>query len=87
VRQALFKAVDGEENKWSQAAYSVFWSERVTVRKCMGCGHRNSSAYSIGYFGSDLFATGTRVSYVNNRSNCAKGDSITKVVRGLSKAT
>jgi hypothetical protein len=37
VRQALFKAVDGEENKWSQAAYSVFWSERVTVRKCMGC--------------------------------------------------
>jgi hypothetical protein len=37
VRQALFKAVDGEENKWSQAAYSVFWSERVTVRKHMGC--------------------------------------------------
>ena len=37
VRQALFKVVDGEENKWSQAAYSVFWSERVTVRKRMGC--------------------------------------------------
>lgn len=37
VRQALIKAVDGEENKWSQAVYSVFWSERVTVRKRMGC--------------------------------------------------
>jgi hypothetical protein len=37
VRHALLKAVDGEENKWSQAAYSVFWLERVIVRKCMGC--------------------------------------------------
>lgn len=24
VRQALFKVVDGEESRWSQAAYSVF---------------------------------------------------------------
>jgi hypothetical protein len=37
VRQALFKASDGEEHKWSQAAQSVFWSERVTPRKRMGC--------------------------------------------------
>ena len=37
VRQALFKACDGEENKWSSVAYSVFWSERVTVRRRMGC--------------------------------------------------
>ena len=37
VRQALFKAADGAENKWSQAAHSVFWSERVTPRKRMGC--------------------------------------------------
>ena len=37
VRQALFKASDGIENKWSQAAHSVFWSERVTSRKRMGC--------------------------------------------------
>ena len=37
VRQALFKATDGAENKWSQAAHSVFWSERVTPRKRMGC--------------------------------------------------
>jgi hypothetical protein len=37
VRQALFKASDGAENKWSQAAHSVFWSERVTARKRMGC--------------------------------------------------
>jgi hypothetical protein len=37
VRQALFKASDGIENKWSQAAHSVFWSERVTPCKRMGC--------------------------------------------------
>ena len=37
VRQALFKASDGEENRWSSVAYSVFWAERVTVRRRLGC--------------------------------------------------
>jgi hypothetical protein len=37
VRQALFKASDGSESKWSQATQSVFWSERVTPRRRMGC--------------------------------------------------
>ena len=37
VRQALYKAADSEQNKWSQVAYSVFWSKRITIRKCMGC--------------------------------------------------
>ena len=37
VRQALFKASDGSESKWSQAAQSVFWSERVTPQRRMGC--------------------------------------------------
>lgn len=37
VRQALFKACDGDQNKWSSVAYSVFWAERVTVRRRMGC--------------------------------------------------
>ena len=37
VRQALFKACDGEEGKWSSVAYSVFWAERVTVRRRLGC--------------------------------------------------
>ena len=37
VRQALFKAADGNETRWSQVAHSVFWSERVTIRKRMGC--------------------------------------------------
>ena len=37
VRQALFKACDGEESKWSSTAYSVFWAERVTIRRRMGC--------------------------------------------------
>ena len=37
IQQALYKAADGNKNKWSQVAYSVFWVERVTIRKCMGC--------------------------------------------------
>src|SRR5271155_1504061 len=37
VRQALFKGCDGDKNKWSSVVYSIFWAERVTIRKCMGC--------------------------------------------------
>src|ERR1700761_1356784 len=37
VQQALFKAADGDQNRWSQVVHSVFWSERVTPRKRMGC--------------------------------------------------
>nr|GAT44941.1 predicted protein [Mycena chlorophos] len=37
VREALFKACDGEESHWSRSAHSVFWAERVSVRRRMGC--------------------------------------------------
>jgi hypothetical protein len=37
VRQALFKAVEGVQSKWSRGAYSVFWADRITVRRRMGC--------------------------------------------------
>ena len=37
MRQVLYKVADGNEKKWSQLAYSVFWAERVTIRKHMGC--------------------------------------------------
>ena len=37
IRQALFKAADGEQSKWSSVAYSVFWADRVIVRCRMGC--------------------------------------------------
>jgi hypothetical protein len=37
VRQAMFKAADGDQNRWSQVAYSVFWSEHITIRKRLGC--------------------------------------------------
>ncbi|KAI0045512.1 hypothetical protein FA95DRAFT_1461532, partial [Auriscalpium vulgare] len=33
VRQALFKAADGDQSQWARTAHSVFWSERLTVRK------------------------------------------------------
>ena len=31
------QATNGDQNKWSQVAYSVFWSEHITTRKRMGC--------------------------------------------------
>jgi hypothetical protein len=37
VQQSLFKAVDGDQAKWSIGVHSVFWAERVTVHKHMGC--------------------------------------------------
>ncbi|KAF7343686.1 DNA/RNA polymerase [Mycena sanguinolenta] len=37
VREGIFKAVDGDQSKWHTATYSVFWADRVTVRRCMGC--------------------------------------------------
>lgn len=37
VRQAMFKAVEGEQSEWSRAAYAIFWSERITTRRRMGC--------------------------------------------------
>jgi len=37
VRQALVKACDGDESKWHAIAFSVFWAERVTIRRRMGC--------------------------------------------------
>jgi hypothetical protein len=37
VHQSLFKVVDGDQKQWSLGVYSVFWAERVTPRKRMGC--------------------------------------------------
>jgi len=37
IRQALFKAAGGDQTKWSSVAHSIFWADRITVRKCMGC--------------------------------------------------
>jgi hypothetical protein len=37
VRQAIFKAADGNMSKWHSVVYSVFWADRVTVRRRMGC--------------------------------------------------
>ena len=36
VRQSLYKACGGEEAKWARAVPTVFWAERVTVRRRMG---------------------------------------------------
>ena len=36
VRQSLFKAADGDESKWAAVHHSVFWAERVTVRRRLG---------------------------------------------------
>ena len=37
VRQSLYKAADGDQSRWSFVAFLVFWAERITIRKRMGC--------------------------------------------------
>lgn len=37
VRQSLYKAADGDQSRWAFHAFSVFWAERVTARRRMGC--------------------------------------------------
>ncbi|KDR81133.1 hypothetical protein GALMADRAFT_35229, partial [Galerina marginata CBS 339.88] len=37
VRQAIFKACDGDQSKWPQVAHYVFWADRVTIRRRLGC--------------------------------------------------
>jgi len=36
VRQSLLKATEGEETKWAAALHSVFWAERITVKRRLG---------------------------------------------------
>jgi hypothetical protein len=37
VRQSLFKVIDSDQKQWSLGVYLVFWAERVTPCKRMGC--------------------------------------------------
>ena len=37
VRQALFKACDGDQSKWHSVVTLVMWADHVTVRRRMGC--------------------------------------------------
>ncbi|ETW76074.1 hypothetical protein HETIRDRAFT_330366 [Heterobasidion irregulare TC 32-1] len=37
IRQALFKAIDGDQAKWNRAAHFVFWADCITVQCRMGC--------------------------------------------------
>ena len=37
IRSALYKVADGKQQDWSIGTYSVFWADRVTVRRRMGC--------------------------------------------------
>jgi len=37
VRQSLYKAAGGRESGWSTETSTVYWAERVTVRRRMGC--------------------------------------------------
>ena len=37
VRQALFKAVDGVRSQWSKAVFTIFWADRITICRHMGC--------------------------------------------------
>jgi hypothetical protein len=37
VRQSLYKVAGGVESKWSPGTHLVYWAERITTRKRMGC--------------------------------------------------
>ncbi|ETW83358.1 hypothetical protein HETIRDRAFT_119482 [Heterobasidion irregulare TC 32-1] len=37
IRQALFKAIDGDQAKWNRAAYFIFWADCITIQRRMGC--------------------------------------------------
>jgi hypothetical protein len=37
VRQALFKAANGVQSRWSYYVPEVMWADRITVRKRLGC--------------------------------------------------
>ncbi|RPD52205.1 hypothetical protein L227DRAFT_515192, partial [Lentinus tigrinus ALCF2SS1-6] len=37
IRQALYKAANGDQLKWSQFVFHVLWADRITVRRRMGC--------------------------------------------------
>lgn len=36
VRQSLFKASEGDQSTWASVVHSVFWAERVTVKRRLG---------------------------------------------------
>ncbi|KNZ82151.1 hypothetical protein J132_07737, partial [Termitomyces sp. J132] len=65
VHQALFKAVDGDQSRWSTATYAVFWSECVTVCKQMGC----SPYYAMTGIHSLLPANIVKVTYLQPLPN------------------
>ena len=44
VREALMKACGSQPQKWAQKAHSVFWAERVTVKR-----HLGMSPYKMAY--------------------------------------
>ena len=37
VQQAIFKACDRDESRWSLVTFSVFWAEQVMMKQRMGC--------------------------------------------------
>jgi len=37
LRQALFKAADGDQTRWSSVFQSVVWADRVTTRRQLSC--------------------------------------------------
>ncbi|KNZ72350.1 hypothetical protein J132_03441 [Termitomyces sp. J132] len=65
VCQALFKAVDSDQSRWSAATYSVFWLEHITVCKQMGC----SSYYAMTSTHSLLLADIVKATYLQPLPN------------------
>jgi hypothetical protein len=37
LQQALFKAADGDQSRWSNIFQSVIWADHITTRRQLGC--------------------------------------------------
>ncbi|KAJ8487667.1 hypothetical protein ONZ51_g4028 [Trametes cubensis] len=37
IRQALFKAANGDQSKWPRFVHHILWADRITVRRRLGC--------------------------------------------------
>ena len=88
VREAIFKACDGDGSKWSGVAYSVFWAERVTIRHRMTlfCSDWHSSSTSNQHSWSKLFITAPKFNPIINQPYYLACDYLTKEAQPVIKA-
>jgi len=85
------RAVDGDQAKWSKAAYTVFWVDRITIRRRMGC----SPYFAVTGTHPLLPSTAQKLHTYSHRRlplcqprfNCDTSDSLTKTTLSTFNST